>query len=554
MHYRNLTENPQQRRFPVLNLYRNSVLLAIIASLLPTLVLLVISYLQSMTYARETLEGVVNRATIKTNQLLKDADAILHRSKIDLQDADAQTASKILQRQIYNDFRFREANLLNPEGLLIVSSLGVVDPPLPPAPTTTRFDPNNPDLQVLGLTRTRLMQEQSIVLTLPGSGKISALYLLVDPAILRSFIEVTPNQDLGPNGFVAFVTPDQQVLSSTGTIPQGDLANLHPSPRTIQVDQTTQNGDITIVGQVDRRWALRFWVQELVIGAPLTILISGLIGYLFIRQMRQVNRLDDELKWGLTQNQFEVHYQPIMDLETRQCIGAEALLRWRHPQRGLIYPSLFIPIAEQTGLILPLTEWLLEQVLRDQITVSSKFPDLYTSINLSPTQLNISDVDRLIQPLSDSRARARILIIFEITENRLIEEQGETVQDAIARLKRWGARLAIDDFGTGYSNIGYLKRLDVDQLKLDQLFIKGLEVDVNIAHIVDSLIDLGNRLELTLVAEGIETEAQCQYLRDRNVRYGQGWLFSRPLPFAEFERFLQAQDTASDSSGVDSGR
>ncbi|MFM7426922.1 MAG: EAL domain-containing protein [Elainella sp.] len=181
-----------------------------------------------------------------------------------------------------------------------------------------------------------------------------------------------------------------------------------------------------------------------------------------------------------------------------------------------------------------------EQVIQDQAMLKAKFQDLYTSVNLSPTQLNLGDVDRLVQMLKGADSHFPAQITFEITENKLIEDQGQVVQDAITRLKLCGARLAIDDFGTGYSNIAYLQRLDVDQLKLDQLFIKGLAQGKPIDQLVDSLIDFGERIGLTIIAEGIETETQYQYLKARGVHYGQGWLFSRPLPLTEFERFLQA--------------
>jgi EAL domain-containing protein (putative c-di-GMP-specific phosphodiesterase class I) len=197
-------------------------------------------------------------------------------------------------------------------------------------------------------------------------------------------------------------------------------------------------------------------------------------------------------------------------------------------------------MAEQTGLIIPMTEWLLEQVIQDQVSLETRFPNLYTSVNLSPTQLNTGDVERLILLLRGTNNQARILLTFEITENKLVEEQ--LVQDVIARLKLLGIRFAIDDFGTGYSNLGYLQQLDIDQLKLDQFFVKGLEQGDRMVQIVDSLIDLGNRIGLTIVAEGIETETQYRYLRERGIRYGQGWLFSRPLPFQEFQQFLHSNE------------
>lgn len=535
------------RQNRVTNLYQHSIFLVIFTGLLPTIVLLILSYFQSIAHAEENLKGIINRATLKTNQLLEDAATILNRSNIDLQNADIPTTIKILQRQIYNDFRFREAGIINPQGFLTLSSLGAIDPPVPSSPIKLRFNPHNPNLQILGLGKTQLMQERSVILMLRGSGKIGSIYLLVDPAVLNNFLEAIPDLDLGSNGFIAFMTSDRQLLSVIGSSTSDIADHLQETaphslfPQTLQVIQSTKNQQILVVGTVHRSWALRYWLQELIVSVPLTVVISSLLSYLFIRQVRYCNTLDYELKRALAQNEFEVHYQPIIDLATRRCVGAEALLRWRHPQRGLIYPGTFIPIAEQTAFIIPMTEWMIEKVLQDRALLHPQFQGLYTSVNLSPTQLNTGDVDRLLQTLRSTNQPTNARITFEITENKLLEEQGQVVQDAIARLKLWGARFAIDDFGTGYSNIGYLQRLDVDQLKLDQLFVKGLEQGNNIDPIVDSLIDFGDRIGLTIVAEGIETEAQYQYLKKRGVHYGQGWLFSRPLPFTEFERFLQNQ-------------
>lgn len=536
------SEQKSQKQPHLFGLYPHSILIVIIVSILPTIVLLAISYFQAVALAKANLESIVKTATSKTDRLLEDADEILRRANIDLQEADRQTAVRVLQRQIYNDFRFREAGIINSEGLLVLSSLGVVDPPQTPSLAKIHFNAANPDLQVLGPGRSQLMQERSIALVLKGTGKIGSIYLLVDPAMLNSFLDMLPSIDLGSSGFIAFLTQDQRLLSAVGASPQDIFSSLQTQPaHMLQVTRTTKDGTITLVGQVSRRWALRYWFQELLISAPFTAFISGLLSYLFIRQLRLSSTLDYELKRGLARNEFEVHYQPIVELATRRCVGAEALIRWRHPQRGLVYPGLFLPIAEQTGFIIPITEWLLEKVMQDRVLLEAQFSDLYISMNLSPTQLNTGNIERLIQLLRSETHTSNIEITFEITENKLLEENGDVVQDTIARLKRCGIRFAIDDFGTGYSNIGYLQKLKVDQLKLDQMFIKGLGQDNHIVQIVDGLIDFGDRMNLTIVAEGIETECQYRYLRDRGVRYGQGWLFSRSLPYEDFVAYLQAQ-------------
>ena len=543
MTHRDLSDLGNRRRLKFLSLYRNRIVLILVISLLPTIVLLVISYFQAIAYAKANLEMIIDTATSETNRLLEDADRLLHRIKVDIEPTERQTAVNTLQRLIYTDFRFREAGIFNADGFLLLISLGVVEPPIPISPTKRSFDPSNPNLQILGSGRTQILQEQSIALALQGPDGVGGVYLLVDPVILTYFLEAIPNLDLGPNGFVVFMTDDGRILNTVGSPPQESSSSLHErSSNQIRVDRITNNGAITVVGEINREWVLRYWRQELMLGVPFAALISGVLIYLFLRQVRQVNTLDYELKLGLAHNEFEVHYQPIVDLETRQCTGAEALIRWLHPQRGTIYPGLFIPIAEQTGFIIPMTEWLIEKVIQDQIILQEKFKRLYVSVNLSPIQLNTGNVEQLIQSLKAAHDDSNVTIIFEITENRLAEDRGSTAQDSMARLKVWGTRFAIDDFGTGYCNISYLQKFDIDYLKLDRLFVQGLYRDNNTAQIVDSLIDLGKKLGLTLIAEGIETEMQCQYLRERGVRYGQGWLFSRPLPFSDFERFLQTQE------------
>ena len=447
-----------------------------------------------------------------------------------------------MQRKIYNDFRFREAGIFNSEGLLTLTSLGVIDPPIRVSFTKSNFDPNNPNLQVLGSGRSQVMQERSVALVLRGSEPIRGIYLLVDPVIFTYFLEVIPDADLGSDGFIAIMTRDQRILNTANASPQKvseRLRNLPPDH--IQVTQTTEDGNITIVGQISRRWALRQWIREVAVIIPITCLMSGLLTYVFIRQVQQASVLDYELKLGLAQNEFELHYQPIVDLRTRQCVGAEALIRWHHPQQGMIYPSLFIPIAEQTGFIIPMTEWIIKKVIQDWATLYTQSCHLYISINISPSHLDTGDVKKLIQSLQDVNNRSNANIVFEITENKLVENWATAAQDVIARLKQRGIRFAIDDFGTGYSNISYLQMFDADYLKLDQVFIKKLDQDQISRQIIDSLIDLSNKLGLATIAEGIETEAQLDYLVDQGVRYGQGWLFSRPLPLEDFQNFLRLQ-------------
>jgi hypothetical protein len=183
-----VTSRSSRRRRRAVDLYRNPILLIIIGSLLPTLLLFTISYHQSISYAENNLASIVAVATSETNRLLEDADTILHRINTDLKKADPQTTVNLLQRQIYNDFRFREAGIFNSQGLLTLTSLGVVDPPIPISSVKKNsFDPNNPNLQILGPGRTTLMQELSVSLVLRSSDPVGGVYLLMNPVILTYF-------------------------------------------------------------------------------------------------------------------------------------------------------------------------------------------------------------------------------------------------------------------------------------------------------------------------------------------------------------------------------
>ncbi len=163
--------------------------------------------------------------------------------------------------------------------------------------------------------------------------------MLVDPVLLTDFLKLIAELDLGPQGYIAYVTHDGQLLSAIGIgISQEEIrSNLkNSSSDTIRASQASKDGNIKIIAETKRKWVLRFWHQELLITIPVTFLVSTILVGLFIRELRKPNSLDDELKRGLMKKEFEIHYQPIIDLQTRQCVGAEALVRWHHPKRGLI--------------------------------------------------------------------------------------------------------------------------------------------------------------------------------------------------------------------------
>jgi two-component system NtrC family sensor kinase len=250
-------------------------------------------------------------------------------------------------------------------------------------------------------------------------------------------------------------------------------------------------------------------------------------------------RLESELRRAIDQNQLELHYQPQIDLASRAVVGAEALIRWRNPERGLISPADFIPLAEETGLIVPIGQWVLQTACSQAKRWQDQgYPPISMAVNISGRQFNQpAFVDMLDDIVKNSGLDPRWLEL-EITESVIMEDVDESIM-TLTDLKIHGYHLSIDDFGTGYSSLSYLKRFPISKLKIDQSFVRDIAADENSAAIVSAIIALTKSMDLQIIAEGVETEEQVQFLINKGCFFGQGYLFSRPLPADEFERFCQ---------------
>ncbi len=256
---------------------------------------------------------------------------------------------------------------------------------------------------------------------------------------------------------------------------------------------------------------------------------------IFHQEMREalVQRLDlkADLQSALRLRQFRLHYQPILELDTGTVVGFESLLRWRHPVRGSVGPGEFIPLAEQSGLIVPIGRWVLREACRQMARWQRRFPHqgpLSVSVNLSARQLRDPGLGKdVIAALAQAELPAELLTL-EITESLLIEDpEGAVAQ--LGALKRLGVRIAIDDFGTGYSSLGYLTRYPIDTLKIDKTFTDTVSEGVEGSAVARLIIDLGERLGLQIVAEGIERAEQAAVLLDLRCRLGQGHLYAPAL-------------------------
>ncbi len=249
-------------------------------------------------------------------------------------------------------------------------------------------------------------------------------------------------------------------------------------------------------------------------------------------------QIEADLRKGLDRNELEVYYQPFYSLDEQQIVGAEALVRWRHPANGLINPMGFIPVAEETGLILPLGRFVLEQVCQQVRSIKDRLDvDLPISVNLSPRQFQESDLLSRVAAALDAAGLPSELLMFEITETMVMEDLSGA-REVMKKLNRLGVRLAIDDFGTGHSSLAYLKQFPVHEVKVDRAFVAGVADSPVDSAIVRAVIDLANAIGISAIAEGVETTAQVTQLKMLGCKVGQGFYFSQPLRATEFDELL----------------
>jgi EAL domain-containing protein (putative c-di-GMP-specific phosphodiesterase class I) len=325
----------------------------------------------------------------------------------------------------------------------------------------------------------------------------------------------------------------------------GNDDDTDASPPVLQAAQTSSRFDVMVVANIKRpRFvaATRRWAGA-AIGVTWLLLLVGVV--LTWRRALVRTRLYHRIARGLRRREFEPFVQPIMDLRTGQCAGAEILMRWAHPQRGIVGPAEFIEEAERTGLIVGMSDLVMTRAAHRLAPIAARYPDLYFSFNLTPLQLALPTLPQRLDEIFTSETIARDRVLLELTEREFIDP---LALNSIHTLQRNGWRVAIDDFGTGHSSLAALERMTIDRLKIDRAFVSTIRDETVSRPVLDSIIDLADRLQLPMIAEGLETQAQWDYLADRGVQYAQGFLIGRPMPIAAFVEWLARQDQHTPSS------
>jgi EAL domain-containing protein (putative c-di-GMP-specific phosphodiesterase class I) len=263
--------------------------------------------------------------------------------------------------------------------------------------------------------------------------------------------------------------------------------------------------------------------------------------------------MEGKLKQALEKAELTLHYQPKVEIETGRIIGVEALLRWDNPDVGEVPPGKFIPVAEETGLIVPIGEWVLYTACqRAQRWRQAGLVPVDMAVNLSSHQFRRGGLAEMVGRVMDETGLDARALELELTEGVIMENVEETVR-ILTQLKEMGIKLSVDDFGTGYSSMAYLKRFPLDILKIDRSFVQDITTDANDATIIRAIIALARGLNLTSIAEGVETEEQLRFLRQHGCDQMQGYLVSRPIPAEQMEQLLGAERLTEEEVLLPSG-
>jgi sensor c-di-GMP phosphodiesterase-like protein len=295
--------------------------------------------------------------------------------------------------------------------------------------------------------------------------------------------------------------------------------------------------EVIAMEPIDRFWSRH--TRALAAGAGLGLLLAITWMFLILRFSRRQLSLTTELRQALVNGCIQAHYQPVMELVSGRCVGAEALARWERQDDASVSPNVFIPAAEQAGCIQDLTLAVLRAVVRDMQNILVEFPGMSINLNLAPDDLKS---DRLGEELARSLEAARLpagSIKLEITERALVNS--ETARSLIHKFRSRGHQVAVDDFGTGYSNLSYLQSFELDVLKIDKSFVDAIGKQAATSQVIVHVIEMAKSLGLDTVAEGVETQEQADWLIEHGVLFAQGFLFSKPLPPGDFLEFFRAR-------------
>lgn len=349
-----------------------------------------------------------------------------------------------------------------------------------------------------------------------------------------------------PPGVVVgqFAVRDRKVMRANGTIDDAWLQRFDGTETSYKDDnghlvtvRLSKLGFTAAVAAMPAEMARTYVQQATGRALPAGLAVGTLLALLIGLRTRYLLSMKARLIRALQHKEFHLVYQPVMDLRNGTCVGAEALIRWSPPGEAMVSPVVFIPEAENHGLIQQVTAQVMEMVARDAAALLSVYPDAHIAINFSADDLHSPETEARLKELLAGAGAQSHNILIEATERGLMKP--EKAKGTLLSVRSQGFKVAIDDFGTGSSSLSYLATYDLDVLKIDKMFVDSFEHESPTTKVAFHIIEIARTLGLEMIAEGVETERQRDVLRDAGVQYAQGWLFARPMPMQDLVRFMR---------------
>lgn len=502
------------------------VILVTLAGLLPPGLFILVSWFQTVRAMDTQLERYAGTALDRSDEIFASAENTLAQMAQQLEprcsDATMQAMGRIVLESIY----FQEATLVG-NGAILCTNSRKFRPPLPIASAENRVVPE----RGIHISPPVPLERENMVAIVVhyrvDDGTMFGLHL--NPRLLGEPVHKYATED---QVSLAIERRDGQLLSQFGLRAAQPLERL-PGHRVV-LDSKRYPLRVIAVGSPS--WLKQNWKQNVLIYASIGLLTSAVLFVVLLVTAKRQFSIAASMEDALADGQFQVYYQPMIDAVTGGCVGAESLLRWKHPQLGLITPDAFVPAAEESGFIITMTKWLMKRIAADMSDLLRDHPDFHISVNISPQQFGdrglLSDIKRMV---GDGVQPGQIVI--EVTEHELIMNEDRKALEVLQGIRAIGTPIALDDFGSGYSSLRYLSSFPFDYLKIDKIFIDAIGTESLTAGLVDTIVSMARRFKLKIVAEGVETPAQLAYLQQLKVDYVQGWLFSKALPSDEFRRF-----------------
>lgn len=505
-------------------------LLIIVGAVLPVLVMSYVSWVQAIETEKERLKSIAEIAIARTNLAVGqsvDALRLMNESRL-APCSEAHIAQ--MRKMTVNTGSIEEIGYFS-DGVLQCSSWGIVE-------HTVRRHAGDfimkSGAEIIRQAFAKVAEgEPMMVIQLNDYNALMSTKRLVDLVIDRQVSLVIA--DPGGDSIAERNAPDRALIASLIHTPRDDMDDTY-------IYATAQSGGLMAIVVAPKGVLGALWHEEQLFYLPIAVLIDILLIALIIRYSRRLLSPLAELQIAIKKREFIVHYQPITDLNTGICVGAEALVRWVRPDGSVVRPDVFIPLAEEHGLVSQITGQVIGAVVHDLKKVLNEDRSLHIAINLSSADIKDGCIVPILQQHLDGSGIAPEQIWLEMTERGFMDI--ESARTTLAQVRALGHSTALDDFGTGYSSLQYLQGLPMDALKIDKSFVDTIGTASASSSVITMIIDMAKKLNMFIVAEGAETQEQVDFLKAHKVDFVQGWFYSKALScnaFIDYYRQTQQQ-------------